>query len=113
RSGQQPGARHRRGPAADGQPDREPAAPVAADGQGGQPVQEGQYLVPRRVLTNPPRNGIGNSGFGIRNGDGKSEKKRAEGKAEGGKAIAVRRELHNYAGDEWSGGAGPELFRIP
>jgi hypothetical protein len=45
-----PGPRHRRRPAADGQPDRASAPAVAAYGQGREPVQQIEELVPRRIL---------------------------------------------------------------
>jgi cell division protein FtsA len=50
RSGRQPGARHRRRPAADGQPDREPAAPDDFRGSRRQPLQPAEELVPGRIL---------------------------------------------------------------
>src|SRR5690606_30332526 len=50
RGGRQPGARHRRRPAADGKPDRESPASGAVGGPGGDVPQPAQGLVPRRVL---------------------------------------------------------------
>src|SRR5690606_23520184 len=51
RSGRQPGARHRRRPAAHGQPDREPPPPPGAVGRPrGHDSQPPQGLVPRRLL---------------------------------------------------------------